>query len=575
MKGSKLRSSSAGLPALAGLLVLLSACAPQRAPSAVQGVGDSAGQPSAPKTITMAVQREPAEGFITFSGGAKRGGGHNARFVVHNSLIFTDEQLVNHPQLAAELISVDHGTWRINADGTMDTTWKLHPNVKWHDGRPFTSDDLLFGYTVKKDRDVPWRSTGRPELMQRASTPDALTFEIRWSAPYFRANEAPDLEALPRHLLEDVYRDDKPNFVNSPRFTTEFIGLGPYKLERWQPGSHMEFSRFDDYFRGRPPFDSVVLRFLGDPNTMVANALAGNVDLLLPIGIDVDAALEIQRRWEGTGHRVRFVPTDFLWQVEIQHRPEYARPTYGLTDRTVRQAFYHAIDRATLAEVATNGLAPVADSWFAPGDAVRRDLESSIPQFPYDLARAQGLLAQAGWNRGSDGVLVHAQTGERFEIELRGNQAGGIEKQLNVVADGWKALGARANLYVVPTALEVDAEHAGTLPGGVVKFQGSAPFIENRMHTQHIAAPANRWSGRNRAGYSSPRVDSLLDRLVVTIDPGERLILHRELLEAQMGDVALMPLWWEVSPVPMVRGLEGPIGGQVDVISDFFRWRRD
>src|SRR5688572_5362947 len=115
--------------ALAAILVLGTACGPQREAPAAQRSGDD--QVVGPKTLTVAVQREPAEGFITFSGGAKRGGGHNARFFVHNSLIFTDEQLVNHPQLAAELISVERGTWRINPDGTMDTAWKLQPNVKW------------------------------------------------------------------------------------------------------------------------------------------------------------------------------------------------------------------------------------------------------------------------------------------------------------------------------------------------------------------------------------------------------------------------------------------------------------
>lgn len=558
------------LLAVLATLVLAAGCAPQPSPS----TATSSDQPAPPRSVTLAVQREPAEGFIGFAGGAKRGGAHNARFIAHDRLTWTDEGLALQPQLAAELISVERGTWQLSPDGTMETTWKLRPNIRWHDGTTFTADDLLFGLTVKKDREVPWRATGRPELMQSAQALDPLTFGIHWSAPFFKANEAPDLEALPRHLLEETYRSDKPNFVNSPRFTTEFVGLGPYRLTQWVPGSHMEFERFNDYYQGRPPFDRVVLRFLTDANTMVANLLAGEVDMLLPIGIDIEAGLEIQRRWEPTGNRVRFVVSDFLWLIETQARPEFARPQRGLTERSVRQGLYHAIDRATLAEVVAQGLAPVADSWIASNDALRPLVEDAVPQFPYDLTRAQQALAQAGWRRGPDGVLIHEQTGEPFDIELRGNQAGGIEKQLAVVADGWKAIGVRPSLYVVPTALEADAEHAATLPGGVLKFQGSQSYSDNRLHSREVAAPANRWSGRNRGGYVNPRVDDLLDRLGTTIDPSQRIALHRQLLQQQMGEVAVMPLYWEVTPVPTVRGLDGPIGGQLDIISSFFGWSR-
>src|SRR5205823_3273693 len=71
------------------------------------------------------------------------------------------------------------------------------------------------------------------------------------------------------------------------------------------------------------------------------------------------------------------------------------------------------------------------------------------------------------------------------------------------------------------------------------------------------ALDANRWNGNNRGGYSNPRVDAILDRLVVTIDTTERLQLHKDLLREQMGDVALIPLYWNADPVLAVKGLTG------------------
>src|SRR5437764_14464031 len=88
------------------------------------------------------------------------------------------------------------------------------------------------------------------------------------------------LDAFPRHLLEDTYVNQKESFVKSPYLSSQYVGQGPYRLVEWQGGSHMIFARFDDYYQGRPPLDRVIVRFLGDQNTMIANITSGAVDLL-------------------------------------------------------------------------------------------------------------------------------------------------------------------------------------------------------------------------------------------------------------------------------------------------------
>jgi len=77
----------------------------------------------------------------------------------------------------------------VNPDGTMDTAWRLRPNVKWHDGAPFTSADLLFSFNVYKDPEVPTASGRALGLMASATAPDPLTFVVHWSSPYVRADE--------------------------------------------------------------------------------------------------------------------------------------------------------------------------------------------------------------------------------------------------------------------------------------------------------------------------------------------------------------------------------------------------
>lgn len=310
---------------------------------------------------------------------------------------------------------------------------------------------------------------------------------------------------MPRHLLEDLYQRDRDGFVNSPLYTTGWVGLGPFKLTKWEPGSHLEMARFDDYFGGRAALDTIVMRFLGDPNTMIANILAEAVEVLLPISVRVDQALEVKERWEGTGHRVTADLSGRLRHVEIQHRVEYGRPLNGLTNRTVRQAFLQGIDKRTLIELMNPGLnVPAADSWFPPHHDLRREVESAIPQYPFDRQRAQQLLAQAGWVKNASSVLTSQSTGESFRFQFWNTQSSGAEKELNVIADSWKQLGVEIELYVIPTALLNDRKYRAELPGAGVSGAGYDGFAGDRLHSKQATSAANNYVGINRAGYNNP-----------------------------------------------------------------------
>src|SRR5438093_13357531 len=228
-------------PALIGIVVTLlasGACAPAAPGSS--GAGTSASSVSrGPKMLTLAVQRE-GKGFAKFTGAAAGGGNPGAgnnqiSKIGHSYLALDDGTGTFIPQLAYELPSIEKGTWRVNPDGTMDTTWKLRPNVKWHDGHPFTSADLMFTYQLNKDPDLvpPTSATSR---MESVTAPDDLTFLVHWSAPYLIAERDTLTEIAPRHLLADAYAADKTRFIGLPYLTSEFVGLGPYRMVKWEPG---------------------------------------------------------------------------------------------------------------------------------------------------------------------------------------------------------------------------------------------------------------------------------------------------------------------------------------------------
>ncbi len=531
------------------------------------------------KTLNVVIQREPPVLLLAIRAETSRGGGiPHAFHIAHDYLTVLDDRGEWVPKLATAMPSVERGTWQLNADGTMVTRWSIHSGVTWHDGTPFTTADLLFAFRVFKDPDLPTRVEEAGRLMATASAPNEHTLEVRWSAPYATATRDPllALTPLPRHLLETAYEQDKAEFVNNPRFNTEFIGLGPYRVLRWEPGSHIEFGRHAEYYRGVPPLSTVILRFVNDPNSMAASILAGEVDVVLPLGLGVGAAREIERRWEGTGNQVLYATSDRFEYLRAQLRPEYAEPRSGFVQRPVREAFYRAIDRDLLASVVADGLAPLADSWVAPATTRRPRVEGAIPQYSYDPTRAQALLAEADWVKGPDGVLGHRESGERFEVLLNSTAGSDTELKLGSIADNWKTLGAQPSLYIIPSARVQDAEHRVKLPGVELISHGGEGYPEQFLHSRLLASAANRWGGRNANGYVNLAVDELVDRLAVTIETDQQVEIERELLRVVMGGVAMMPLFWRVDPYLTLKGVRGMRGSVVlEATWNIFEWDRD
>ena len=558
--------------------VLVAACAAPAAPS--PGSPSAPQAPTGPKTLTIALQREPVDfgGFGTSSTTA--GGASNVVPIVNDPLTYTDDKGVNHPLLAAATPSIEQGTWKVFPDGTMETTWKLRPNVKWHDGTALTPDDFQFGFTVTHDRDLPGGRNAAVVAAQKTQAfPDPQTMVISWASLNY-AGDIADATRLPKRLLEDAYTTDKLGaFVNHPYFTTEFFGVGPYKLDRWERNSQLDFSRFDDYYLGRPPFDRVFVKIIGDPQAEVANILSGTVDIVLPTGVDLDAALEVRKQWEGTGNEVRADLSGRPIEFEVQYRPDTARPLNGLRLKDVRQGLYQGLDRNAINLVGSASLGPLADSWVQPGEVLRKDVESSIPKYPYDLVAAQRLLAGAGWTKGPDGVLLHQPDGERFELDIWANQAIGWDKIATVAADQWKSLGVQTTVATIPTPFLGNRQYESSYPGLFVTNVNVEQFwaqnFSGRLDSHYMAAPENNFNGSNRGGYNNPSVDAIYSRIYATLDPQELLSVKRQLLQEALGDAALMPLYWEVLPVLKVKGVKDHITWVATSTWFFYDWNRD
>jgi peptide/nickel transport system substrate-binding protein len=354
-----------------GLVLVLAACAQ---PSGLDRSQETTAPVRArPKTLTVGLQR----GLPDFSPFTAMSSSTSARAIppmLSVGLTYTDDLNVVHPLKALELPSLENGTWRVFEDGRMETTWRLHPGVAWHDGTPQTPEDYLFAFEVSQDRDLPGSPTAADLAKSGLTFPDSHTMVISWSRPFVDVTIAGQ-DVLPRHRLEDAYRQDKQGaYINHPYWSYDYFAEGPYRIVRWDMGGDMELERFEQYFQGRPSFDRVYVRVIGDAQTLVANILSGAIDIVVPPGVDLDAALEVKRHWEGTNNVVRADVVGRIIHLEPQFRPEIARPSRGLTEQTVRQALHQAVNRQQLAEFMTYGFGPLADSYYQPDEPRRAQL---------------------------------------------------------------------------------------------------------------------------------------------------------------------------------------------------------
>lgn len=534
------------LSVFAVLFILASACAspPSTRETAPSQPGPS--QPPGPKVLRIGAQREP-DSFL------RPGSQGQARIldIAHADLAVENERLQLVARLAVEVPSIEGGTWKLNPDGTMETVWRLRSPVRWHDGVAMTSDDLMFGYELHQSRSFQLSLPNALRFVESAAAPDPHTFVLAWKQTYALANE-PGIRAFPRHILGPLTDATLEQFHNSPHWTSEFIGLGPYRLVKWESGSHMEFTRFDDYFLGRPKLDTVLYSFYPDVNTLIANILSGVVDLHLPIVLDAQQALDIQRRWEGTGNRVLVGPDGRPEFISAQLRPEseVVVTPGALRDVRVRQALYRALDREELAQGVLYEYGRAADSWIPPDDPRRQvpAFSGAIVPYPYDPARAQRQLENLGWRKGADGILVDA-SGERFEFELRHTPGGEAEAKLTIVRDIWKRIGVQVNPLIVAPQRTADREYRSLHPGWEITSTTYTNFDTTRLHSSDIGTRANRYAGGNKGGYSNPVMDALLDRLAVTIPEDSRTAVTADIVRLGLTELPVLPLYWDVAVI--------------------------
>lgn len=539
------------------LALLVAACAPA-APGGNPG-GAAAITPSAPsRTLRMAAGNEVGNLAAKVIGPSKPVNTHRM-FNASHALI--DASGTARPYLAESLPQLNSDSWRVFADGRMETTYKLRPKLTWHDGQPLTADDFVFGWRAYT-AGIGIFHPKPQDLVEEITAPDPRTVVILWRSPYPGAGELDfdKLDPLPRHILEQPLAAAQQDpaareaFLSLRFWTTEYVGAGPYRLERWDPGVEMEGIAFDGHPLGRPKIDRVIIRIIPDHNTVLTNILAGNVDHATGAELAFDQTLK--RDWVAAGRGVLLKSPGWTIGSVTQLRPEFQR-TPGLLDVRVRRAMAHTIDRQAINEGVFGGEGLPAETFVEPNIPYYDAALRAIVRHPYDARRAEQLMADAGFAKDREGLFASA-SGERFRPDFWVNPSPQWERQQAIMVSTWRQGGIDTSALVLSSVAARDNETRATFPG--LSQATIEPSMEALTSSQ-IGSAANRWRGSNKGGYSNADVDRLSDGLNVTLDAGERVRQMIDILRIVSDELPVFALYVNFGVTAHVAELHTPEEG--------------
>jgi peptide/nickel transport system substrate-binding protein len=319
---------------------------------------------------------------------------HAVAGLVYNGLVKYDKDL----QIVGDLAqSID-----IAPDG-LTITFHLRKGVKWHDGAPFTSRDVLYTYRVTIDPKTPTAYAEDFKQVKNIAAPDDLTVQVTYGAPYAPALASWGNGILPAHLLEGKDITKSP-LARAP------VGTGPYRFKEWVAGQKIVLESNHDYFEGRPWIDRYIYRIIPDTSTMYMELKAGAVDMmgLTPVQY---ARQTTGTRFTSLFSKYRYPSSSYVYMGYNLRHPLFR-------DKRIRQALTSAIDKNELIHGVLFGMGQKAVGPIAPG---RWAYNPNVRDIAYDPRHAAELLAQAGWReKNSDGILV--KDGKPFSFTILTNQ---------------------------------------------------------------------------------------------------------------------------------------------------------
>jgi peptide/nickel transport system substrate-binding protein len=455
---------------------------------------------------------------------------------IFSGMVRINERLEVVPDLAS--------SWDVSDDG-LTWTFHLRRNVKWHDGRPFTAEDVKFTFDsilnpkVNSVRRGDYIIDGVPI---KFVVVDKHTVRAILPKPFAPFLVEAGMSIIPRHLLSG--KD-----INTAKFNRNPTGTGPFKFKEWLSGDHVTVVRNDNYYLGKPHLAEIIFKTIPDANSRLVALKTGEIDQSDIPPKDYKA--------------IRRVPGLNVFEYEslVYTYFGFNLKSPLFSDKRVRQALAHATNKDQLISLVLKGLGRAA---YCPTSPVSWAYSNDVIKYEYDLEKARALLKESGWRIGKDGLLE--KNGSKFEFTVLINQGNKQrEKAAIILQQQWKKIGVKMDIRVMEWSAMLKIVDAPKDPKDfdavIIGWSlGVDPDARSIWHSEEYPR------GLNFVGYSNDVVDWLIDKGRTTMDKGERKSIYAKMNKIISDEQPYIFLWYPKSVVAVrdrVGGLltePGPTG---------------
>jgi len=480
-------------------------------------------------------------------------------FVIRQITAF-DKDWKNSCLLCTELPTIENGLAKIEdlPDGKkgMAVTIKLKPDLKWSDGVPVTAKDIAFTWKVGKDPNSGFSNVNPWTRATKVDVVDDHTAVLHLGSVMVSYNQWDEI--LPEHVEGPIY--DKAtgggDYLKATSYnrapTTTGLYDGPYMITQYDSGAQIVMEPNPSWTGAKPGFKRIILKHIENTAALQANLLSGDVDMVAGegIGLTIDQVLDLRKQHPDEFTYI-FKPSLTYEHIDIQKD----NPIFK--DVKTRQALVYALDRKSLTDKLFQGLQPVAATWVNP---LSPNYSKDTAEYPYNLAKAKSLLAEAGWKPGADGILRDA-AGNRLSFELQttaGNRLRELVEQ--VLQSQWKAAGIEATIKNEPPRTIFGETLKKRVYTGMVMYGWSSAVTESPLRTlgtEQIPTEKNNYGGANYIAFSNPDMDAAIARMDGELDPAKQKADWAIAQKIYAEQLPVVPLFFRSEPHIVPKWLKG------------------
>jgi peptide/nickel transport system substrate-binding protein len=452
------------------------------------------------------------------------------------------------PVLADEVPTARNGG--VGKDG-LSITWRLKKGVVWHDGAPFTADDVIFNWEFATDPATG--ATSRPaydEILRiEKLDPHTVKLVFKKPQPYWARTFVLD-GLLPRHIFER----HKGGGAQQALGMVKPVGTGPYRLVEFRPGDAIRAELNPHYHQAnRPFFDRLEIKGGGDTVSAARAVLqTGEYDF----GYYILAEEEVLRRVEqGNKGRILIVPGSGVSHIqcnqtdpwrEVDGERSSAKSAHPcLADPAIRTALSLLVDRASVQEHVIGRNGQITANFLNAPDRFR----SRNTAWEFSLERASRILDDAGWTRGPDGVRV--KNGRRMKLLFQAAAAPSVQKVQMIVKQSAAKVGIEVEVKAIPASVFFSADTSNVDTN--VRFHADLQmyttftsldpqFFMAQFVSWEIPSKENRWAGRNITRWRNEEYDRLWRMAETEMEPARRAALFIRMNDLVVQDAVVIPV---------------------------------